>query len=90
MKRSLRRLIRADVLFWTADQHGRVRPVNFPERTWGQVSTEVAKGTPEDEQKSDNERHAEGDPQPSLTLLAACHMSNASSYNPNASHKQQD
>jgi hypothetical protein len=67
-----------------------VTPVTFPERTWGQVSTEVAKGTPEDEQKSDNERHPEGDPQPSLAWLAAGHMDNPGSYNPNASHTQED
>lgn len=51
---------------------------------------EVTKSTPEDEQKRDHEEDCEGDPQPSLTLLAPCHMNNASSYNPNASHRQQD
>jgi hypothetical protein len=52
--------------------------------------TVVTKSTPEDEQKRDHEEHCEGDPQPSLTLLAAGHMGNARSYDPNASHEQQD
>ena len=69
---------------------GCVTPVTSPESTCGQVSTEVATGTPEDEQKSDNERDPEGDPQPSLTWLAAGHMDNPGSYNPNASHTQED
>jgi hypothetical protein len=69
---------------WTRDAG------HFPGTYMGQVSTEVAKGTPEDEQESDNERHVEGDPQPSLAWLAADHTDNPGSYNPNASHTQED
>jgi hypothetical protein len=59
-------------------------------RMVGQVSTQVTKGTPEDKHKSNNERHAEGDPQQSLAWLPAGHMNNPGNYNPNASQTQQD
>jgi hypothetical protein len=52
--------------------------------------TEVTKGTPKDEQKLNQEERCDGDPQPSFTWLAAGHIDDARSHDPNASHKQQD